>query len=131
MSDSFATVKDLASRWRAFTADETLTADVLLADPSDTIRRRVPRASDPTWCTAHSRTLTRLCCALVKRALQQAATGMPEGISQSNTVTGPFADGYTWSNPDGNLYLTNEELKDLGVAQDRVFTVGMVGYGTS
>ena len=129
MSDSFATAQDLSARWRKLSDAETTTAEVLLADASDKIRNRVSRAGDDGWCAANARTLTRICCSMVKRSMQQSSTGMPEGVSQSSTTTGPFTDGYTWSNPDGNLYLTAEELRDLGISEGRAFTVGMVGNG--
>ncbi|MEE8739041.1 MAG: Gp19/Gp15/Gp42 family protein [Bifidobacterium sp.] len=129
MSDSFATAKDLSTRWRNLTDTEIATAEVLLADASDKIRNRVSQAGDDAWRTANARTLTRICCSMVKRSMQQSSTGMPEGVSQSSTTTGPFTDGYTWSNPDGNLYLTAEELRDLGISEGRAFTVGMVGHG--
>jgi hypothetical protein len=129
MSDSFATAQDLSDRWRKLSDAETTTAEVLLADASDKIRNRVSQAGDENWCAANARTLTRICCSMVKRSMQQSSTGMPEGASQSSTTAGPFTDGYTWSNPDGNLYLTAEELRDLGISQGRAFTVGMVGHG--
>jgi hypothetical protein len=59
---------------------------------------------------------------MVKRAMQQLSSGTPEGVTQSSESTGPFANSYTWSNPDGNIYLTKEELRDLGV-RSRIFSL--------
>lgn len=120
---AFATPEDLARRWHTLTDDEIMMADTLLGDASDKIRSRATRASDPSWVSAHGLTLKRICCAMVKRTMQQSATGLPEGVTQSNTTTGPFTDGYTWSNPDGNLYLTKSELGDLGVGTQTAFRI--------
>jgi hypothetical protein len=62
---------------------------------------------------------------MVKRAMQQQSTGIPEGVSQSSSVTGPFTDSLTWNNPDGNLYFTNEELRDLGVGAQTAFRINL------
>jgi hypothetical protein len=118
---AFAAPEDLAKRWRDLTDAETFTASVLLGDASDKIRTRVKRTSDPQWVAGHALTLERICCAMVKRAMQQSVTGLPDGVSQSTTTTGPFTDGYTWSNPDGNLYLAKEDLRDLGLGAQTAF----------
>lgn len=119
----FATHDDLGDRWHTLTDVETRQADVLLADASDKIRSRVPGANDADWVSGHALTLRRICCAMVKRVMQQSATGLPDGVSQSTSTTGPFTDGYTWSNPDGNLYLTREELRDLGIGVQTAFHI--------
>lgn len=121
----FAAPDDLAKRWHELTDDETRTATTLLADASDKIRSRVKKARDPTWVSDHALTLKRICCAMVKRAMQQQSTGIPEGVSQSSSVTGPFTDSLTWNNPDGNLYFTNEELRDLGVGAQTAFHINL------
>jgi hypothetical protein len=125
--EPFATHTDLELRWHTLLADEQTQADELLADASDKIRQQAPKANDPQWTKAHSRTLTRVCCGMVKRALQQQESGMPAGVTQSSESTGPFVNGYTWSNPDGSLYLTAEDRKDLGIGIHHAFSVQMIG----
>lgn len=125
--EPFATPDELAKRWHGLTDEETRSATELLADASDKIRQRVPEANDPKWVAAHRRTLARICCAMVKRAMQQDSAGVPGGVSQTSETVGPFASSYSWSNPDGNLYLTKEELKDLGVARQQAFAIDMCG----
>lgn len=127
--DPFAGTDKLSKRWHGLTDDETQSAKELLADASDKIRQRVPEANDPEWVAAHRRTLERICCAMVKRAMQQDSAGVPGGVSQISETTGPFANSYSWSNPDGNLYLTKEELKDLGVSRQQAFAIDMCGSG--
>lgn len=120
--EPFATVDDLETRWHTLLETERKQAGELLADASDKIRQRVPHVNDLQWVETHSRTLKRVCCSMVKRAMQQLSSGTPEGVTQSSESTGPFANSYTWSNPDGNIYLTKEELRDLGV-RSRIFSL--------
>ncbi|AKV55082.1 phage protein Gp19/Gp15/Gp42 [Bifidobacterium actinocoloniiforme DSM 22766] len=121
----FATTDDLAKRWHELTDAETRSAMELLDDASDKIRQRVPETNDTMWIETHMRTLRRICCAMVKRAMQQDSAGVPGGVSQTSETVGPFANSYSWSNPDGNLYLTKEELRDLGVAKQQAFSIDM------
>lgn len=120
---SFAHVDDLMQRWHTLTDTEKTQAEVLLADASDKIRSRVTHANDPAWVTAHARLLTRVCCSMVKRALQQQACDVPAGVTQSSEATGPFTSAYTWSNPDGNLWLSKEELQDLGLGLQQAYAI--------
>jgi hypothetical protein len=119
----FATIDDLEGRWHPLLDEEKTRASLLLDDASDKIRLRVPAANDPQWMQAHSLTLKRVCCAVVKRAMQQMASGVPEGATQSSETSGPWSNSVSWSNPDGNLYLTKEDLRDLGAAQHRAFVL--------
>lgn len=122
---AFATTEDLTARWRILADSEAAQAKVLLDDASDKIRSRVPKACEQAWAKAHEATLRRICCAMVKRAMQQSVAGVPEGVSQSSSATGPFSEGFTWSNPDGNLWITKEELRDLGVGGRHAFLIAM------
>jgi hypothetical protein len=122
-STAFATAGDLELRWHTLTDTEKTQAETLLADASDKIRSRIPQASDPTWVQAHASTLKRVCCAMVKRAMQQLSSGMPAGVTQSSETTGPFSNSFSWSNPDGNLYLTKEELRDFGIGMQQAFHI--------
>lgn len=68
-----------------------------------------------------------ICCNMVKRAMLAEETN-PEGFSQGSQTTGPFADSWSYSNPNGDLYLTSSELADLdGAGSGRMFTVTMTG----
>lgn len=46
-------------------------------------------------------------------------------------MAGPFADSWSYSNPNGDLYLTSSELADLSaVGSGRMFTIAMTGDDT-
>lgn len=115
---AFATVDDLAARWRALSGAENAQAAVLLDDASDLIR---------TTCRAYAgvplSTLKRITCAIVKRAM--LAGGDAAGISQHTETAGSYSESYSYSNPAGDLYLTAAEKTSLGVKRQRAFSIDM------
>lgn len=117
----FATVADLEARWHDLTDGERVRAAVLLEDASDLIRTQCA-----AWESRDVATLRRVTCAAVKRAMLAASMGVPEGVSQTNTTTGPFSDGYTFANPGGDLYLLDSERRSLGMGRAKAFHVRMV-----
>lgn len=116
----FATVDDLEARWHGLTDSERERAAVLLVDASDLIRTQCAG-----WEHCETATLRRVACAAVKRAMLAASMGVPEGVSQTNTTTGPFSDGYTFANPSGDLYLLDTERRSLGMGRAKAFHVRM------
>lgn len=102
----FATVDDVATRWRTLSESETTRCTALLADASDLIR-----TSCPNWQTAGETSLRRVTCAAVIRALQTADMA---GVTQSSQTAGPFTQSWSYSNTGGDLYLTKAEKKTLG-----------------
>ena len=116
----FATVGDLQLRWRSLDVSETATAQVLLADATDLVVATCPR-----WTAASEATRRRVVCAVVKRAMQSgdgdvAGVGpgtfpSPRGaLASESHTTGPFVDTYSYSNPDGDLFLKSSEIQSLG-----------------
>ena len=127
MTDTFATVEDLEARWRGLSEQERTRAAVLLGDATDLIK-----ASAPRWSHASEATRRRVCCAVVKRALQAeqgGADGLPEprGLVSSEThTTGPFSDQYAYANPEGDLFLRAPELRQLGGRRSGAFEVDLL-----
>lgn len=116
----FATVSDLAARWHALTESETDKADLLLDDASDKIMSECP-----DWRMLRPATLRRVCCAMVRRAMTADASVIPEGATQFSQTTGSFTDSVTLANPNGDLYLTSGERRDLGIGRQRAYSIDM------
>lgn len=116
----FATVDDLTARWHGLTEQESARATVLLEDASDLIRTQCA-----DWERCDPATLRRVTCAIVKRAMLASSIGVPEGVSQTNTTTGPFSEGYTFANPGGDLYLLDSERRSLGMRRAAAFHIRM------
>ena len=103
----FATVADLEARWHALTSEERTRAERLLADASDLIR-----TSCPNWARATPLTLQRVACAIVKRAM--LASDDIAGVTQHSQTAGSYSESFSYSNPDGDLYMTRSEKESLG-----------------
>ena len=125
MAGSFATTADLEEIWRTLDGTDRAKAERLLAAASRKIRLQCP-----SWMQAEEAETgicKDICCNMVKRAMLAEETN-PEGFSQGSQTTGPFADSWSYSNPNGDLYLTSSELADLdGAGSGRMFTVTMTG----
>lgn len=111
MPAPFATVTDLEIRWRPLTSDtERARAEAILDDVSDMIRAEYQR-----WQTCTPETLRRVTVQVAKRAL--AAGDVPAGahgtLASESETTGPFTRQYTYSNPNGDLYLTKADRRAL------------------
>lgn len=104
---AFATTDDLEARWHALTSEERRRASTLLADASDLIR-----STCPNWGKANEITLQRVCCAVVKRAM--LASDDVAGVTQHSQTAGAYSESFSYSNPDGDLYLTGSEKESLG-----------------
>ena len=116
---AFATVDDLAARWRALSDAEKAQASVLLDDASDLIR-----TTCRTYADADPSTLKRIACAVVKRAM--LAGEDVAGVSQHTETAGSYSESYSYSNPAGDLYLTKAEKVSLGLQRQRFFSVDMM-----
>lgn len=119
---AFAVVDDLAARWRPLSDDEAVQATQLLEDASTVLRAEVPTVDtrlvlgtlDP-WVPL------LVVCGMVKRAMVAPAAG--EGVESTQTNVGPFAQSFKYANPMGNLYLTKQDRRLLGVGGQRAFTI--------
>ncbi|MDD7465491.1 MAG: Gp19/Gp15/Gp42 family protein [Actinomycetaceae bacterium] len=117
MDAPFATVQNLESRWRKLTDAESAQAEVLIADASDLIKVECPR-----WNTANDATLTRVTCAIVKRAMSKPlGIEAAQGASSASMTAGPYSQQLSFSNPAGDLYLTKAEARSLGGRATRAY----------
>lgn len=121
---AFATVDDLAMRWRPLTEQEKATAYTLLEDASDLIRTTTPR-----WQKATPTTLRRVTVAVVKRAMM-ADTSSLEGasgvVASESQTAGPYTRQFSYSNPSGDLFLTKAERRVLRGGTGGAFEVDLL-----
>lgn len=116
---SYATVADLAERWRPISTDEESLAETLLGDAALRIDRACPLPEDPAEDDLRARLIVS--CEMVKRAMV-----MPDnllGVTSYSDGTGPFQEQRTYGNPMGNLYLTREDRKLLGCGGQLIGTI--------
>lgn len=118
---AFATFDDLAARWRPLSTAEQAQATVLLGDASAIVRAEVSTVdAQITAGTLDAGLVLAIVCGMVKRAM--IAGDMSEGVSAQQETAGPFAHQQTFSNPMGNVYLTKQDRRLLGVSS-RAFTI--------
>lgn len=110
MDAPFATVEDLETRWRKLNDSETVQAQALINDASDLIQVECPR-----WSSANDATLTRVTCAIVKRAMSKPlGIEAAQGASSASMAAGPYSQQLNFSTPAGDLYVTKAEARSLG-----------------
>lgn len=117
--EAFATVADLEARWRGLSNQEQARAEVLLLDATDLIRTTTRR-----WAELPASTLKRVTCQVVRRAMGNDSEG--GDVSSMTTTAGPYSQQFSYSNPQGDLYLTKAERKSLGVGVGRAFEVDLL-----
>lgn len=112
---AYATVDDLANRWRELTADEQTRAETMLEDAAVVLRAALSHHAieiDPDD-EDQARLLTYISCSMVQRALSVSDDLM--GVKQYTQTAGSYSGSYTYANSTGDIYLTTSELKWLGI----------------
>lgn len=125
---AFATHEQLAARWRPLSSTEQDRATILLEDASAEVRGRFPAIDariatfDPEAGLGLDPALVRrVVCAMVKRVMTGGVER--EGVATYQEGTGPFSEGVTFSNPNGDLYLTKAERNLL--RSRRAFSINL------
>lgn len=115
---ALATVEDVAARWRPLTSEEVLIVQTLLDDASDIVRVRFPSVdADIASGAVSAATAVRVVAGMVRRAMMNRDT---EGVTQGSETVGPFTQSASFANPNGNLYMSKDDLLSFDPA----------GYGT-
>lgn len=116
MADTpFATTEHIEMVWRTLTPEETDRATKLIEYASRILRQRFKDIDDRIAAgTVDPLDAEMVVVAMVKRAMM---SGVLEGVESQSQTAGPFAHTVKPLNPNGNLYLTADELSLLGVAR--------------
>lgn len=122
---TYATIEDLESRYRTLTTEERAKAQVLLEDVSVKIRQEfkrhhkdIPTDEDGIY------SLKIVSCSVVKRVMSSPGfdDNIGADIKEYRTDVGILSETYGFSNPDGSMYFTKDELKMLGLYRDGAIT---------
>lgn len=118
--EAFASVEDLEARWRVLTDDEKTKAETLLLDASVHLQTLMNRkfGVDATPDTLMKENLKIVCCAIVMRSMNVKQVFF--GMEQVSTTAGSYSQSYTPINSSGDMRLTSEELKLLGLKGSNV-----------
>lgn len=116
----YATIDDLAARWRPLNPGEEETrAGVLLEDAAVRIDAAKPPASPAIDLPAR----LIVSCEMVKRALL-TNPDQPAAVSTTQSA-GPWSSGITYANPTGDLYLSKADRSLLGISRQRAGSVDL------
>lgn len=124
METAFATPDDVVARWRPLSEAEMSVVDTLLDDASNMIRDRWPDVDERIAAeTLREASVTRAVSGMVKRALLNSGA---EGVASQAQGAGPFSVNTTYSNPNGNLFFSAEDVRLFdGRAVRRAFGVDL------
>lgn len=102
---AYATVDDLQAGWRTLTADEQTRATTLIGRASTMLEA----LCDTTSKSADI--LEIVVCSMVQRVMVAESAG----VSAESMGAGGYSQSWTYSNPSGDMYLTKNEKKMLGI----------------
>lgn len=117
---AYATVSELEERWRDLSESEKRRAAALLDDAAALLDSELERChQDPSTKTDKLRYIS---CQMVRRAM---AGGEAGDLTSLSRTAGSFSEQFSFANPSGDLYLTANERRFLGVmARGRIAQVG-------
>lgn len=108
---AYATVEDIEARWHELDEDARDRAGTLLEDAAAMLDALVTVDPDDA---AQQGLLKIVSCSMVIRAMLSAESDA-YGVSQLDFGMGPFSQAAHFANPNGDLYLTAQERRMLGV----------------
>lgn len=116
---AYATVSDLMQRWRLLSDAEQARAEVMLDDAATILDATVDIDEDNEKQAALLKTVS---CSMVKRAMVSMADGML-GVSQGTISADIYSQTFQFSNPGGDMYLTQMERRLLGVTNSYIGSI--------
>lgn len=115
---AYATIEDLEQRWRPLEGAEKMRAQVLLDDAAVYIDTALGCSAEQPMESA----LTIVSCNMVIRSMLAADRGA-FGVSSESMKADIYSHSWEYANPNGDLYLTAQEKKLLGVTSSYLTTV--------
>jgi hypothetical protein len=123
---AYALVSDLRLRWPGLpdSKEAEARARTLLDDAAAVLdAEKEPVVVDGAATDAAVRRM--ISCAMVERAMRSDSTSQP-GVTQQATTMGPFSKSFTFANPTGDLYLTKQDRRLLGVLKQRAASIDLL-----
>lgn len=128
--EAFATLEDMENRYGPIGSEEEDRVSTLLSDASimlETELTRVGKAVDDDDAV-QAECLKIVCCSMVNRVI---SSGDMMDITQASMTAGPYTQSMTYSNPSGDMYLTKNERRMLGIPlrKQRLFSIEPMIHG--
>ena len=123
---AYATVEDLEVRWRDLSPTEQDRAGVLLDDAAAMLSAYVTvDAGDQELLDL----LRIVSCNMVQRAMSASEQGA-YGVTQQTVSADIYSRSMTFANPSGDMYLTRNEKKLLGIGTGYIGSIPVKVGGT-
>lgn len=115
-STAFASKEDLVKFWRALAGEEPARAEYLLELASDNLRQIAMNAGKDLDAMLLAgkilpNTLKQIVMESVKRAMLTPQNQPP--VNQMSQTAGPYSESFVFSNPAGDIWFKDKELKML------------------
>jgi hypothetical protein len=126
---AYALVSDLRRRWPGLpdTPEAEARAAALLDDAAVDLDAEKPPELNADGVVTDLAARRKISCAMVERAMKPDDTSQP-GVTQQATTMGPFSKSFTFANPTGDLYLTKQERRLLGVLKQRAASIDLLTH---
>lgn len=123
---AYANITDLQKFWKAIEASEQDRANYLLDLTSDLLRQIAlnSRKNLDTMITDQKvmeSTVKLITMEAVKRAMLTPLNQPP--VNQMSQTAGPYAETFVFSNPAGDIWFKDKELKMLGLKKQKLSSV--------
>lgn len=115
---AFATLDDLEARWKTLTSDEEARADVLLDDAAALMRGLASKSGIDLDDFDDVEILKMINCNVVRRAMGRNDSFVD--VSSVSMTAGPYAQTFQPVNPTGDLYLSANEKRMLGIGSQKL-----------
>ena len=115
---AYAEVSDLEARWRELSEDEQARAEVLLEDASAVLDALVHVTGE----CKQADLLKMVCCNMVMRTMTSGEADA-FGVTQQAITAGPYTQSWTFSNPNGDFFLTRLERRLLGITKGYIGSI--------
>lgn len=121
--EAFATIAELQTRWRVLSDIEKSRAEMLLMDASAIIATMCAQSGIAINADDELQSLIirATACEMVKRAMLSPVDQAP--LKNYSQTAGSYSESGTYVNPTGDLYLTSNEKKRLGIGRQRMFSI--------
>lgn len=116
---AYATVADLAARWKPLDEDEAEAADSLLEDAAAMLDSMVTVDPDDA---RQARALLAVSCSMVRRAMASTSAGV-YGVTQGSISADVYSQSLTFGNPAGDMYVTTAERRMIGAGRGFVASI--------
>lgn len=130
MAADYATLADLKAHWSTLPVADEVEAAQKLHEASVEVHGMYPDLDARIIDGAMDPDVPRLVvCRMVKRAMDTPEWQVA-GVGQMQNTTGPFGQTLTFTNPDGNVYLSKSDkaLLSAGRVKGKAFTIHLGGW---